>query len=292
MLLQTALFEKIFDGIDETSKIRVITGYTSGEFLKDFIQSFRGVKLDVYIGMSQQGIHERDHRTYNTLMSNYPGINIYYQVQGSLTHIKLFEINNSNSKKIFMGSANLSYDGLFKHNELMTMIDDNVDELFRKQLSRSVKASSKEVKKFIISEKENMQRQPWEDEDIVSTETKLWKTYLKKKSLNLRRDSKFFNYFKLPLKDISFDDDITKLKLPVGFNTNAYFPHDKRFTCYLKQQNIDCKVAGKFNSELHFYDDLFKILREECFFERNEIMSSMCMNRMNETEYNISIQRV
>ena len=64
MLITRNLFSTIFTFKEPIKKIKVITGYTSGSFLSYFVLLFPNVEMEIYIGMSQQGITSENHQKY------------------------------------------------------------------------------------------------------------------------------------------------------------------------------------------------------------------------------------
>ena len=289
MLLVKNLFKTIFDKADLMTEVKVITGYTSSEFVKCFINNFKGIGLELYIGMSQQGILEKDHLAYIDLMTEHPNLKIYYQVQGMPTHIKLIILNRENSSNVYVGSANFSYDGLFKHNELMTTISDKVDSLISEQKERSVLATSKKALVVVVTVDEDDTTQYQEDDDVDVKNIIPWKKQIKQVSFRLRRDYKYFNRFSLPLNNLILDDEENSgrlaIKLPMGFRPENYFPIGEEIVLYFEGRSIICKVGGKFNSELNIVDNE----QAEIFLENTSI--NLVLERLNKSEYSISFSK-
>ena len=291
MLLVKDIFEKIFNEVDSSSEIKVITGYSSNKFVNYFMNCFKEAKLELYIGMSQQGILENDHLAYNNLMSRNPNVKIYYQIKDVPTHIKLIEIFESSVSRTYVGSANFSFDGLFKHNELMVLTNEKTDDLFNVQKSRSVLANSEDAIQVVVaSSQENIDSKS-EDIDLDDNNlTRRKKTFIHRR-LNLRRDSNFYKVFRLPLKEISSEGEGENeqmiITLPVAFETDKYFPIKKSFILYLEDHILEGITAGKFSSEIHIKNGA-KLFKEKMV---NENKSEIELERKNENEYVISFSK-
>ncbi|HFU3697768.1 TPA: phospholipase D family protein [Streptococcus suis] len=292
MLIVKKLFETIFDEVDSNTKIRVITGYTSSNFLGYFINSFKGISLELYIGMSQQGISEQDHQKYVNLMLNNPHVKIYYQIRDNLTHIKLIELTKESSSRIYVGSANFSYDGLFKHNELMTLVNENINDLFINQKLRSTLVNSEEAKQLVLANEPDSMNIQIEDAKLDSKDLVIWERQVLNASYRLRRDYRYFKKFTLPPRFQKSNDkennEYIILKLRSGFRTSVYFPIGKDFICHFEKESIKCYIGARFNTEIHIKDIdnvLFQIIAENKDAELE-------FTRINESEYFISFSKL
>lgn len=291
MLLVKDIFEEIFNDTSSSSEIKVITGYSSGEFVNYFINCFKEAKLELYIGMSQQGILQSDHIVYNDLMSKNPNVKIYYQVRDVPTHIKLIEICERSYTRTYVGSANFSFDGLFKHNELMVLTNEKTDDLFNVQKSRSVLVNSEDAKQVVVaSSRENVDSKS-ENTDLDDKDlTRRRKLFIHRR-LQLRRNSSFYKVFRLPLKEVSSVDDGNNeqmiITLPVAFETDKYFPIKKNFIFYFEDLILEGVTAGKFSSEIHIKIG-GKRLKEKMVVENK---SEIELERKNENEYVISFSK-
>ncbi|HFR3796295.1 TPA: phospholipase D family protein [Streptococcus suis] len=288
MLLVKNIFENIFETVDSDTEVEVITGYSSGKFIEFFINCFKDVRLEVFIGMSQQGISESDHLAYKRLMLENPKVRIYYQVKGSPTHIKMIKVIKGNISKAYVGSSNFSFDGMFKHNELMTTIDEKTEDLFNKQKLRSVLVDSEEAKQVVFQEElpvADTEVCDFERHDNVLASRK--KQFIHKRLL-LRRDGKYFSIFQIPLKALAKYDISNRvqlsIKLPIGFATDKYFPFGKKFFVFFEGQILKCSIGGKFSSELHVESGGEFILEDRLYSDK----SVLVFERFNENEYSLS----
>lgn len=155
LLIFNHIFESVFlKNVGQIKKIRILTGYTSGKFLKFFVDEFPNIPIEVYIGMSQQGIKKSDHEVYQ-MLSQASNFYLYYQIVGNNTHIKLFEIEYYDHIETYVGSANFSASGMFEQNEVMTFVDSNNDSLFLKQFNQSVAVSDQRATELLLDDNEN-----------------------------------------------------------------------------------------------------------------------------------------
>ena len=51
--------------------------------------------------MSQEGIITENHNKYIQIMNKHDRVNVYYQVIGELTHIKLYSFSKKKSLKLY-----------------------------------------------------------------------------------------------------------------------------------------------------------------------------------------------
>lgn len=68
----TLIYENLYDNIiaknaDRYSHLRVITGYSSGNFVHRVLNDFPNLKIELYLGMAMQGISNRDHKAYREI---------------------------------------------------------------------------------------------------------------------------------------------------------------------------------------------------------------------------------
>lgn len=290
MVLLNDIFGNIFHNVDLCAEIKVITGYTSGEFIKYFVDCFKKVELEVYIGMSQLGILKEDHQTYREVMLRNPHVRIYYQIEGLPTHIKLIEVNKLNSSQRYVGSANFSFGGFFHYNELMARIDEEVGQLFSEQRQRSVLASTDEAQQVVRKMDCEAICHQIEEPKLDDTEDLLaWKHQLLRKSIRLRRDSNYFVLFNVPLKN-SYSSNLENekrlsIRLPIGFRTDEYFPIGKTISLHFENQTLECVIGGKFNSELHIKNS------SKSMKGMMEMNSQLNFERINENEYSVSFSK-
>lgn len=301
MLILNNIFEHIFlKNVNQIKRIRILTGYTSGSFLNFFAKEFPEIPIEVYIGMSQQGIKKSDHNTYLKL-SKESRLNLYYQIDGKNTHMKLFEIEYSNYKETYIGSANFSFSGMFEQNEIMTLVSSDYDSLFLEQYSRSMEVGDPKAIELLLDCDEDYLG----TDDISITDENLvqYRRICKPYTISSRRNSAFLNKFQVPLVTNTLNckiynkDGKTIIRFPNSFRVRTKFPINKRISLFFENIELQCIVYGKFNSTLQFENrKLEEILIEkfQCSLDLLEQkllnfgVSYLLFERINETEYIIS----
>lgn len=144
------LYESILAKNGKNSRrLRVIAGYASSGFLRRVKKDFPELEIELYIGMYKDGISLNDHHEFMNLCSEFNDVSVFYQVREKPTHIKLIEFSSDYSSKVYVGSANFSDNGFFKHKELMINIYYDASSLFDIQLSKSLKCDNKNIRDFI-----------------------------------------------------------------------------------------------------------------------------------------------
>ena len=89
------------------------------------------MNINLYIGMSQEGIITENHNKYIQIMNKHDRVNVYYQVIGELTHIKLYSFSKEEVFKNFMGSVNFTENGFIYNNELLCEFNDSINKLLK-----------------------------------------------------------------------------------------------------------------------------------------------------------------
>lgn len=144
------LYENIFSKrAADYTHLRIISGYSSAEFLSRFIKDFPYLTIELFIGMTFQGISKLDHHEYNNLMQGSKNINIYYQVLGIQNHMKVFEFSNILNTKTFIGSANFSKNGFLVQKEILAEIENLPEEVFIEQKNNSLLCTESGIEKYV-----------------------------------------------------------------------------------------------------------------------------------------------
>lgn len=308
MLISKNIFETIFIDCESIKKIDIITGYSSGIFLKNFVKYFNAIEINLYIGMSQAGILIDDHLIYKELTEKNENINVFYQIQGSLTHSKIIQITKKNDLTFsYVGSANFSFDGFFRFNEIMTSINDDTSVFFNEQYKRSKIVSSNEVNHLIIDKKEEerkINRDFFEDlfeESVKDISLNTFKIF----SLSLRRNSKYFNKFDLlivketNLTEINFDlNEEIIIKIPNEFRVDMKFPKNEIISIYFENNIFNCELSGKFSKDLKFIGNDFYLFLRKLLQDNGQVFTmenlanskfnKITLQRVNNTEYIMS----
>lgn len=132
----TLVYDDLYTNIiaknaEKHSKLRVITGYSSGNFVNHVLDDFPNLKIEMYVGMALQGISKRDHELYRKISDNGMG-EIYYVDRLPMVHQKILEFyDGQEAQNIgFVGSANFSYSGFMKQREVMASTVESLNDLF------------------------------------------------------------------------------------------------------------------------------------------------------------------
>ena len=250
--------------------------------------------------MAQQGIKKNDHDIYLKL-SKESSFNLYYQVAGKDTHMKLFEIEYFNHKETYVGSANFSFSGMFEQNELMTLVDSVCDSLFLDQFNRSIEVSDPKVVGLLLDCDEDYTGT--DDISITDENQVRYSRICKPYTISFRRNSVFLSKFQVPLVTDTLNckiynkDGKTIICFPSSFRVRTKFPINKRISLFYENIELQCLVYGKFNGKLQFENrKLEEILMEkfQCSLDMLEQRlltlgaSNLLFERINETEYIIS----
>ncbi|MCD8873946.1 NgoFVII family restriction endonuclease [Mammaliicoccus sciuri] len=131
------------------NKLKIISGYASAEFLERVLNEVGNVFIDLYIGMSQEGISISSHLKYKELCEKYQKVNVFYQISGQPTHIKIYQFYGVFSSDTYIGSANFSENGFFNNNELLMLSNDDFTQLFNEQANKSMSCTNSEIEKYI-----------------------------------------------------------------------------------------------------------------------------------------------
>lgn len=294
------LYESIFGEICTSyTRLRIISGYASAAFLSRIMNDFPNLKIELFLGMTSQGLPINDHLEFQHCMQS-KNINVYYQIKGKPNHMKILEFSNMEDKKTFIGSANFSENGFFHHKEVLVevKVNSSFDVLFEDQLNDSILCTDDRVNDLIIFHGNTLEEETFksnqgelnsEDIEITYSMNAAYDTilrdgnntrYFKKRrweKLRDRMNSNFYNIFEVTVvlpKDSNIFWDRTGInawvegKKPVLEQTpkqlfSKVFPDDQEFHIYTDDNKIlKAKLAGKFNGELHILNiNLFEYVR-------------------------------
>ena len=139
MYLTKKLFSQVFEiPYDKGYRnLQVLSGYVSPSFVEFILSRFEDLILDITVGMiSNEGISISHHHAFLNLSRKYKGrINIDYQIESPGNHRKVYYWMENDfldlPPKLFLGSANFSYNGFFRQKELLIEATfDNVNDIF------------------------------------------------------------------------------------------------------------------------------------------------------------------
>lgn len=134
----------------QANKLRIISGYASSGFLYRVSQDFPNLEIELFIGMTQEGISYQNHHNFKVLCQE-ENISVYYQVKDVPTHIKLYEFSVDDEIQTYVGSANFSENGFMKQRELLSKIStDENDKLFEEIAQASLECTDPDIPNRIM----------------------------------------------------------------------------------------------------------------------------------------------
>lgn len=146
-----SLFQEVFESnLKKYKCIRIVSGYASASFLEDLLKIKNDLKVDLYIGMTHEGISIQNHELFKNITKKLKNVNVYYQVKGKPTHIKLYEFYNGKDKRQYVGSANFSENGFYKNNELLVETYLNTQDIFNLQNENSLLCLDENIESYIL----------------------------------------------------------------------------------------------------------------------------------------------
>lgn len=264
-------------------ELNVITGYGSPSFLRKVVEVFPDLSINLFIGMSNEGISYEDHNQYR-IIEEQTKIKIYYQRNDVLppTHIKLLQfIYRNDEERIFIGSANFSENGFLRNREIMVKTSEiDTSLLFSWQKEHSVSCHSNEVEDLVnlyASEEDFHKDSPAIIEEIhepiegiSSFENKIKSFKINKNKYDFMNQIYLWNQYEkietplvLPRKnDANFDvtginawikGNKPYIKEGVVYRFRYFFPTDQVFKIFTDDGYcFEAKLNGRFGKELHF----------------------------------------
>lgn len=275
------LYENIFGKFSlEASSLKIISGYSSSGFLKRVLQQFPHLSLDLFLGMTYQGISKEDHEQYKKIVKENPKVNIFYQITNKPTHMKIYSFYSSINNKTtnFIGSANFSENGFLVQREILTNVADNLENLFLEQSKYSKSCLDKDIEKYVpflnnefYTDSEQLMTSTniassSENDDLLIKENKESfnnKTYIKNlETVRMRTNLNFYDTFKVEIvldgkrdkhwasKGINacFEE---KEPVLIGRNFPKLFPVNKKFKIYTTDgEEWDAVLTGRFDGHI------------------------------------------
>lgn len=293
-------FEKIYESTfgsiaENSSKLNIISGYASANMLSRVIKDFPNLEINLFIGMTNEGISKRNHSEFQKIMVQNEKVTVYYQITGKPTHIKLYQFLSSvyNSERILIGSANFSETGFLNNRELLTETDEDVEYIFIEQLKISLPCIDDSIINYIKIYDENLENDTTVLEEIQDYDKNKGEMYYSQKKimnsmletfrgnfklLKSRIDSALYNEFEITVivsKDNNHRWKTTGINAwmdgrePVLEQTpkllfNKVFPENKEFKIYLDDSKVwIARLTGNFNGKLEVLNiDLFGYMLE------------------------------
>ena len=289
MILTNDMFNHIFNDLDYDTKLTVITGYTSGVFVKHFVETFPTINFRLFIGMSQNGITRTEHNMYINIVKKFPHAEIFYQYTDKPTHMKLIVKKKRRSVASYIGSANFSFNGFFEQRELMIPIEDDVSDIVKKQQEISISVEDPKAESLVVGSSTELNGVLQEDLGFDKEKMQIFRRYVSSAGLYVRRNVEYFDSFKLELERFSVVNGETKLIFPNHFKSHKFFPEKKKIVLYWKNSIFECIMTGRFNRELVFFgNEIMELIRGM----NNDNIGNrepkyLVFNRINETEYEV-----
>lgn len=317
------LFENIFTTYGSKSNyLKIISGYASATFLERIITQFPKMKIDLYIGMSSQGISITNHENYKNLVQQNEHVKVYYQFVGNPTHMKIYEFQTVTGDVQFVGSANFSENAFDKQREILCEVHENFDDLFDIQKSISLKCDNAKINEFIdfyVDESLNENSMEYTTkitnpeksnsliEDIKNPEKNSLITNENLKNLRIRSlYSTKFPIFDLeivlaPTNQVLWASEGINARLDgkrpsIKVNNVDYFPENKVLELETPDGRMfNAELIGRFNNELAFIDtDIDTFVKQTIGFDGELISRALLENygrtaihfeRLSETKY-------
>lgn len=284
------LYENIFSKRANNYKcLCIVSGYASANFLSRIISEFPHLNIELFIGMAFQGITTSDHSGYRTLMQKNDNIKVYYQMLGVPNHMKVYQFSGPSLLKTFIGSANFSDTGFFKHKEILTESVEVPNTIFEEQRKNSLLCTNPLVEQHIdFYENEYKEFIESEDEKTVlvgesKTEYRLVKKEKRERAkrkwelLRGNMDPMFYRSFEItvmmpPENNPRWNDrginSWVNNKTPVIEQTprlsfSTVFPQEE-FIVYTDDNEVmKARLNGNFNGNLEFLNiNLYQYIKQ------------------------------
>ncbi|MEB8068153.1 restriction endonuclease PLD domain-containing protein [Mammaliicoccus fleurettii] len=314
------LYGNIISENFKSDKLKTITGYASAPFLKKVIEEIPDLIIEIYIGMSQQGISINNHKEFCNLMNKHENLKIYYQIKGKNNHMKLYEFSKKSTRKTIIGSANFTENGFFNNQEIMVEAEFDTNDIFKRQKELSLLCTTPNIDKFIDFYNEdsndvNVEGETQRDNNSslsnISTIQKEQEYISTFKKLKTNPNPHYYRKFKIEIVLNKHQNPTWSEK---GINAwinnrqpylqssqkvffEKYFPNDEIFYIYTDDGiKFKCKLGGKFNSEIHFVNsNIYEYVKRRINLTVNRPISrddlinygntAFNFTRVNETKY-------
>lgn len=308
------LYQNIFGNYaNRFLQLRIISGYGSAKFLKRVMDEYPHLNIELYLGMTAEGVLIDNHNEYLLTCRQNEGIKVFYQISGIPNHMKILEYSNGIEKKLLVGSANFTENGFIYQKELMTEIEETLDFLFEDQINRSMLCTEQNIADFVNLYSEPLELQIDTEDDKInnledSTPSVIAATVIHDKPsiyynnlILLRRniDWDYYKKFKLPIVLHSHRNHHwastginawTEQRKPVLEQTSRLlfknvFPDGEEFYIYTDDKLIfRAKLTGKFSRQLELLNaDLYRYILNRLKLEENKPISYESLLRRNST---------
>ncbi|MCE7785400.1 phospholipase D family protein [Staphylococcus xylosus] len=248
--LYSEIIEKSFD---QYEILDVISGYASPSFLLRIINEFSNKKINLYIGMTHQGLSYKDFFAFLNLCSKYSKVNVFYQIKGTPTHMKVLEFSNTSGRKTFLGSANFSEAGFMNHREVMVQVQYGIQEKVKEQNVLSLHCSDVNVLNYITLLHEELNH---EDGKLEGTRDEIVDS--KNRFIEIHECVKLFNQkYNIDLNSV-YNGNLTYLSLPIILNNENNgswrgLGVNNQTGRYVNNSNLQRKKMVEFFKRNHFF---------------------------------------
>src|SRR5699024_1693769 len=259
----------------KSDRVTILSGYGSGSFLKKVLKDCPESKIDLYLGMTHEGVSKSSHYTFQHLTKKNPNINVYYQIKGTPNHMKIYSIFNLDDQRIsFTGSANFTENGFEYNREILVEGNLDFNEVFDAQHIDSLICTDIDIEKYVniysavIEDPESSEKNE-KDESSFVTGIKIYNP--KSTKLISMRNKASHKYFK------EFDIEVVKSNDKnwefTGINSGLYggiphltigntlylkrvFPRDTEFSLITNEdKEYKVKASVEDRDALHFIDE-------------------------------------
>ncbi|WP_461202528.1 phospholipase D family protein [Enterococcus sp. N342-3-1-2] len=232
----TNLYENvIIKNAKLSNKLRIISGYGSAKFAKKVMNDFPHLSIDLFLGMSLQGISKENHSEFIALMTLNDKFQVFYQIENPVTHIKLYQfLNDDKVIATFCGSANFTSHGFIEWHEMLTITEENVSGLIENQQNISLLANNSFIEDYILFYDENILNIDANTVNSFETDNSIIK------NIETRTQTKKITNNKLFWSRLN-RSSLEEIKIPILYeNSKLYAPVNAKFfnsIGYLMQPN-------------------------------------------------------
>lgn len=274
-MIITNLYQNIIEKeFKSNDSIGIISGYASGSFLSKVLSSCPKRNIELYIGMSQEGISNSNHKIFRNITRENPNVNVYYQIRGNKNHMKIYCLSSKGLfNKSFVGSANFTENGFRLNKEVLIESKYSFNEVFEDQKQNSLLCTDDNIEKYINIYIEDIDYND-EAEDIEDDFT------AKENRLIAARNRANYKYFK------EFEIEIIKSNdrnwASTGINSSIYneephiligtklfyenaLPRDTELIMETHLgEELKFNVSSRYRDSLFFVDiDIYEYLRDK-----------------------------
>ena len=286
--------------------INILSGYASGVFLEKVITECPNLKIELYLGMTKEGLLTGNHKIFQDLTKNNPNINVYYQIKGPPNHMKIYSLfKNGKQIKSFVGSANFTENG-FEHNKEI-LVESNLDflDIFDVQKINSLICTHSDIEKYVsinnaVIEDPLLGEEEAETKEPFNTENN--KYNLKNDKLISVKNKANYKYYKeFEIEVVKSNDKNWEF---TGINNGLYdgtphitigntlylkkvFPRDDDFLLITDEgKEYKVRVSAENRDALYFIDiDIYEYFRNKLNWEqkkpiRHEDLEEVGYNKM------------